>query len=199
MKLPGFLRSESYESHCPRCHEELQIDRGEVERGKYQCPVCGQVNLISEAVRRKYAEKRAIEEQERRQLEQEEIKKRAEREEHTRKQAEEDKQLRAQRQLAKQQERERQEAETRRLRQGEVQRQVKENEGIASRLREGLCPRCGSSATEVMKKGYNSGTGLCCCLLGGPIGLAAGLSGSNEIMCVCKACGHQYKPGKKGL
>jgi len=180
MWLPRFMRRESYVGRCAHCHVELQIERKEVEFGKYPCPECGHVNQIPEAVRTEYNKTRAKEQQKR-------------------KEEEARKEQRAQRRLVKQQELERQETKRRRLRQEEMERQKKSDQETARRLREGLCPRCGSESTEITKKGYNTGTGLACCLLTGPLGLLGGMMGSGETLCVCKACGFQYKPGQNTL
>jgi len=176
MLLPRFMRRESYTGRCAHCRVELRIEREEVEAGEYQCPGCGHANRISEGVRAEYEETRAREEQRRRRAE-------ARDEE------------RARRRRVKQQEREWRETERMRLRQEEMERQQERRQETARRLEAGLCPRCGSASTELTKKGYDTGTGVACCLLGGPLGLLGGLMGSGQTLCVCKACGFRHRPG----
>jgi hypothetical protein len=61
-------------------------------------------------------------------------------------------------------------------------------------LRAGRCPDCGAEL-QVMQKGYDTGTGLACCCLGGPLGLLGGMLGSGQKTRVCRGCGHEFKFG----
>ena len=48
-----------------------------------------------------------------------------------------------------------------------------------------------------MHKGYDTGTGLACCCLGGPVGLLGGLLGSGQKTRVCAGCGKEFKFGSQ--
>lgn len=58
------------------------------------------------------------------------------------------------------------------------------------------CPKCGSTQIMATKKGFGVGKAAVGAVLLGPIGLAGGMMGSNQIMLSCMKCGHQWKPGE---
>lgn len=55
-----------------------------------------------------------------------------------------------------------------------------------------VCPRCGSSSIQVLKRGFSGGNAVAGALLLGPVGLAAGAIGSGNIQRVCVNCGHKF-------
>lgn len=59
----------------------------------------------------------------------------------------------------------------------------------AARLR---CPKCGGTNIQFVKKGFSLGGAVLGGLLAGGAGLVAGCLGSNDVMCVCSNCGHQW-------
>ena len=59
------------------------------------------------------------------------------------------------------------------------------------------CPKCGSASLQAMKKGASAGNAVVGALLLGPLGLAAGAIGANEIKIVCLSCGHTEIMGKQ--
>jgi len=103
MRFLGFLRRESYEAKCSHCRVELQIERSEIQTGRYVCPECGHENGIPETILIEFKRNRA---EEQRKL----------------KEAEDREKERKQRRLAKQQALEREEKERRRIRQEEMER-----------------------------------------------------------------------------
>ena len=95
-----------------------------------------------------------------------------------------------------QKERRQQTAAMQRARQEQLERSRERAAGRTASLRAGNCPDCGAEL-QVLQKGYDSGTGLTCCCLAGPIGLLAGLLGSGTKTRVCKGCGHEFRFGSE--
>lgn len=180
MGIFGLFGKESYSVECARCHESLTITREEVEAGGYTCPVCNGTNPIPESVRAEYKKNRAEDELRR----QKEERKQSERE---RKHREREKQ-RAQ----KEKERRQRVAVRQRARQEELERSREKEQARKVSLRAGQCPDCGAEL-QVLQKGYDTGTGVACCLFTGPIGLLAGLLGSGKKTRVCKGCGREFR------
>lgn len=54
------------------------------------------------------------------------------------------------------------------------------------------CPKCGSRNIQFVKKGFDLGGAVLGGILAGGAGLIAGGLGSNDVMCVCSNCGHQW-------
>lgn len=59
-------------------------------------------------------------------------------------------------------------------------------------LHAGRCPNCGAEL-QVIQRGYDTGTGLTCCLFAGPLGLLAGLLDSGKRTRGCPGCGREFK------
>jgi len=55
-----------------------------------------------------------------------------------------------------------------------------------------VCPKCGSTSIQVLKRGFSGGHAVAGALLLGPVGLAAGAIGSGDIQRVCANCGHKF-------
>lgn len=55
------------------------------------------------------------------------------------------------------------------------------------------CPKCGSDHIITNKKGFSAGKAAAGAFVAGPVGLAAGGIGSNDIICTCGSCNHQFK------
>lgn len=55
-----------------------------------------------------------------------------------------------------------------------------------------VCPRCGSSSIQVVKKGFSFGKAAAGGLLLGPVGLVGGAIGSNDLQRVCLNCGTKF-------
>lgn len=56
------------------------------------------------------------------------------------------------------------------------------------------CPKCGSTSLQAQKEGVKVGRAVAGALLVGPLGLAAGAIGANNVQVVCLKCGHKFKP-----
>lgn len=54
------------------------------------------------------------------------------------------------------------------------------------------CPKCGSSQTQLMKRGFNSSDACCGAICLGPLGLLCGNVGGNKINVHCSRCGHKF-------
>ena len=54
------------------------------------------------------------------------------------------------------------------------------------------CPKCGSTSVQLMKNGFGVGKAAAGALLLGPIGLAAGAIGSNQVTRICMNCKHRF-------
>ncbi len=54
------------------------------------------------------------------------------------------------------------------------------------------CPKCNSTNIQFVKKGFDLGGAVLGGILAGGAGLIAGGLGSNDVMCVCSNCGHQW-------
>ena len=59
------------------------------------------------------------------------------------------------------------------------------------------CPRCLSTDIRDDKKGYGLGKGLAGAIVAGPLGLAAGMIGKDNVKCTCLKCGYKFKAGSK--
>jgi tellurium resistance protein TerD len=57
------------------------------------------------------------------------------------------------------------------------------------------CPKCGSGQLTGFKSGFGLGKAAAGGLLFGPVGLLAGLVGSNAVKVTCLKCGHSWTPG----
>lgn len=55
------------------------------------------------------------------------------------------------------------------------------------------CPKCGSDSIITNKKGFSVGKAAVGAFVAGPIGLAAGGIGGDDIMCTCGTCNHKFK------
>lgn len=58
------------------------------------------------------------------------------------------------------------------------------------------CPNCDSTQLMATKKGFGVGQAAVGAILLGPVGLASGMIGSNQLILSCMKCGHQWEPGK---
>lgn len=58
------------------------------------------------------------------------------------------------------------------------------------------CPKCGSKQIVANKKGFGVGKAAAGVVLLGPLGLAGGMIGSNEIALSCMKCGNRWEPKK---
>jgi Zn finger protein HypA/HybF involved in hydrogenase expression len=171
----GLFGKESYYVECAHCDESLAITREEVEAGRYTCPVCNGASSVPDHIRAEHKKKREQEELRR----QEKERKKKEREARRAQHKSEAQQERAARERARQEQLER-------IRQKQASRNAS--------LHAGQCPDCGGEL-QVLEKGYDSGTGLACCCLAGPLGLLGGLLGSGEKTRVCKGCGREFRFG----
>lgn len=54
------------------------------------------------------------------------------------------------------------------------------------------CPKCGSRNIQFVKKGFDLGGAVLGGIIAGSAGLIAGGLGSNDVICVCSNCGHQW-------
>ncbi len=54
------------------------------------------------------------------------------------------------------------------------------------------CPKCSSTNIQFIKKGFDLGGAVLGGIFAGGAGLVAGGLGSNDVMCVCSNCGHQW-------
>lgn len=59
------------------------------------------------------------------------------------------------------------------------------------------CPRCLSTQISANQKGYGIGKGVAGAIVAGPLGLAVGMLGKNNIKCTCLKCGYKFKAGSK--
>ena len=59
------------------------------------------------------------------------------------------------------------------------------------------CPKCLSTSITGNKKGYGLGKGVVGTIVAGPLGLAAGMLGKNNVKCTCLKCGYKFKAGSK--
>lgn len=57
----------------------------------------------------------------------------------------------------------------------------------------GVCPCCGKTNIQAVKKGFGLGKAAVGGLLLGPVGLVGGMIGANDIQFVCLSCGHRWK------
>jgi DNA-directed RNA polymerase subunit M/transcription elongation factor TFIIS len=184
-----FFGKEEYDSRCSGCKSVLQVEREEVESGRWECPKCGKINPISPETKAEYAQRRKDEADQLRLQEEQKL--------HQAQQKELQKQENAKKRELIAAEVEQRRAERAQIVQAEKSRQLARQQELDRRVAEGLCPNCGSDKTQALRRGYNTGTGLTCCCLAGPIGLALGLIGSQEVLVVCKACGREYTPGRR--
>lgn len=67
---------------------------------------------------------------------------------------------------------------------------------MKSKMKEVKCPKCGSTQFAAKKRGFGIGKALAGAFVAGPVGLAAGILGSNKTVVVCLVCGCEWKPGK---
>jgi predicted RNA-binding Zn-ribbon protein involved in translation (DUF1610 family) len=58
------------------------------------------------------------------------------------------------------------------------------------------CPKCGSTQIAANKKGFQLTRAAGAAYLFGPLGVFAGLIGSNTVVVTCLKCGNQWEPGK---
>jgi DNA-directed RNA polymerase subunit M/transcription elongation factor TFIIS len=58
------------------------------------------------------------------------------------------------------------------------------------------CPKCGSNQISANKKGFQLTRAAGAAYLFGPLGVFAGLIGSNTVVVTCLRCGNQWEPGK---
>lgn len=58
------------------------------------------------------------------------------------------------------------------------------------------CPKCRSTQITASKKGFGVGKAAAGAVLLGPLGLAGGMIGSNQLLLSCLKCGHQWEPVK---
>ncbi len=58
------------------------------------------------------------------------------------------------------------------------------------------CPKCGSTQISANKKGFQLTRAAGAAYLFGPLGVFAGLIGSNTVVVTCLKCGNQWEPGK---
>ncbi len=93
-------------------------------------------------------------------------------------------------------EREEERAAKRKARQEKLKKQREKEKAKKESLKTGKCPNCGGEL-QVLQKGYDTGTGVACCLLGGPVGLLGGLLGSGKKTRVCKGCGQEFSFGSQ--
>lgn len=56
------------------------------------------------------------------------------------------------------------------------------------------CPKCLSTSVEAKSRGFSLGRAAAGSLVSPLAGLAAGVSGSKKVHCVCLKCGHTWKP-----
>lgn len=56
----------------------------------------------------------------------------------------------------------------------------------------GVCPCCGKTNIQAVKKGFGLGKAAVGGLLLGPVGLLGGAIGANNIQFVCLSCGHKW-------
>jgi len=54
------------------------------------------------------------------------------------------------------------------------------------------CPKCGSDQISITNRGFDSASGIICCILTGGIGLLVGLIGSGRKVKVCAKCGNRF-------
>jgi ssDNA-binding Zn-finger/Zn-ribbon topoisomerase 1 len=55
------------------------------------------------------------------------------------------------------------------------------------------CPKCESTQLSANKKGFSVGKAIGGALILGPLGLAGGFAGSNDIKLTCIKCGHNWQ------
>ncbi|HEY9697058.1 MAG TPA: hypothetical protein V6D10_07330 [Trichocoleus sp.] len=58
------------------------------------------------------------------------------------------------------------------------------------------CPRCKSTQIMVQKKGFSGGNAIVGAVLLGPVGLAGGFIGANDINLTCMKCAYQWNPNQ---
>lgn len=58
------------------------------------------------------------------------------------------------------------------------------------------CPKCSYTQIMATKKGFDVGGAAVGAVLFGPLGLAGGMIGGNQLMLSCMKCGHQWIPGE---
>jgi len=69
----------------------------------------------------------------------------------------------------------------------------RENERKKAELNEpARCPKCKSNQIHYEKKGYGIGKGLVGLVTLGPLGLAAGAIGKNDLLSLCVKCGNKW-------
>ena len=56
------------------------------------------------------------------------------------------------------------------------------------------CPSCQSNQFTVSKKGFSAGKAVAGAVLLGPLGIAGGLIGSDDIVITCLKCGQKWSP-----
>jgi hypothetical protein len=69
---------------------------------------------------------------------------------------------------------------------------------IQRKVKDGNCPECKSESATTMTKGFGAGKAIVGAVAVGPLGLLAGLAGSQNITRVCNQCGYQWVPGFNG-
>ena len=198
-------KEKQFPARCLHCNEEVILDFSTLEARRFKCPFCQQVCDTQQSIRKRFFEQQ-LQNQEKSRAVEEKRSKRAEkirtieectaelfhsaRERYRAYAAEQKRKTELQKQKD-------QELRKRRAKECERKRELEEKLEAEQRKRmqRGLCPKCGADAVGLTKAGYDDQAGLGCCMLAGPAGLLLGAVGSGETVCVCKACGHQYKPG----
>jgi hypothetical protein len=75
----------------------------------------------------------------------------------------------------------------------EYEKYCKEQERKKLELNEpARCPKCMSNQIHYEKKGYGIGKGLIGLATLGPLGLAAGAIGKNDLLSICVKCGNKW-------
>jgi len=61
------------------------------------------------------------------------------------------------------------------------------------------CAKCGCEQITAQRRGVNIPASLIGGVVAGPLGLAAGAPGSNDVVVTCLQCGHQWTPGPRRM